>query len=48
MFSPSIKPLLLDNRKAVEEEESEELLKIKLLTSREYEVLTLIAEGAEQ
>jgi len=42
---PSIKPLLLDNRKAVEEEESEELLKIKLLTSREYEVLTLIAEG---
>ncbi|NLJ78841.1 MAG: response regulator transcription factor [Tissierellia bacterium] len=42
---PSIKPLLLDDDRNMCGKQDEDMLKIKLLTNREYEVLTLIAEG---
>lgn len=44
-IQPSIKSILSDRRTNIDEESNEELLKVKSLTNREYEVLTLIAEG---
>ncbi len=44
-IQPSIKSILSDRRTNIDKESNEELLKVKSLTNREYEVLTLIAEG---
>jgi len=44
-IQPSIKSILSDRRTNIDKELNEELLKVKSLTNREYEVLTLIAEG---
>ncbi len=44
-IQPSIASLLMENMDKQDEETNSEMLKIKSLTKREYEVLTLIAEG---
>lgn len=44
-IQPSISSLLVEDMDRKDNESNKELLKIKSLTKREYEVLTLIAEG---
>ena len=44
-IQPSIASLLMEDMDKQDEESNNELLKIQSLTKREYEVLTLIAEG---
>ncbi|MCF6465818.1 response regulator [Clostridium sp. Cult2] len=44
-IQPSIASMLVEGMGSKDDERNKELMKIRLLTKREYEVLTLIAEG---